>query len=282
MACGDVALKLSCMKAALVCICSLGLPLWAACAWSAQEIRIGAAHFPPYVVHPEQAVDKGLVAQLAEALNTLQDDYRFVLVPTSLPRRYQDFEQGRVDMALFENPDWGWQGIAHETVDMGLEDAEVFVACNLGQGQDFFNDVSDKRLALFSGYHYAFAGFDANPQYLLRRFSATLTYSHESNLMMVLRQRADVALVTRSYFHDFVARHPELGEQLLVSQRIDQRYHHYGLLRPGAPITATEFKALLERLRIDGQLAAIFSPYQVDVVPSPAQPTTAGAGAGPH
>ena len=264
-------MKFSCVKAALACVTSLGLSLWACVAWSAQEIRIGAAHFPPYVVHPEQNVDNGLLAQLAAALNGAQDDYHFVLIPTSLPRRYQDFEQGRVDMALFENPDWGWQGIAHEAVDLGLEDAEVFVTLKGDHEQDYFDDLNGKRLALFSGYHYAFAGFDANPQYLLRRFSATLTYSHDSNLMMVLRQRADIALVTRSYLHDFLARNPELAEKLLVSRRIDQHYHHYALVRPGAPINGHAFQALLQRLRADGQLSALFSPYEVAVLPSEEQ-----------
>lgn len=96
--------------------------------WAAQEIRVGAAHFPPYTVRPESGADTGLLPQLLEALNRLQSDYRFVLVPSSIPRRFRDFEQGRVDVVMFENPAWGWQGIAYSAVDMGLEDAEVFVA----------------------------------------------------------------------------------------------------------------------------------------------------------
>ncbi len=93
---------------------------------AAQLVRIGAAHFPPYTVRPEQGADTGLLPQLVEALNAAQSDYQFVLVPTSIPRRFRDFEQGRVDMAIFENPDWGWKDIPHTSVDMGLEDAEIF------------------------------------------------------------------------------------------------------------------------------------------------------------
>ena len=87
---------------------------------AAQLVRVGAAHFPPYTVRPEQGADTGLLPQLVEALNALQTDYQFVLVPTSIPRRFRDFQQGRVDMAIFENPKWGWQDIAHTDVDMGL------------------------------------------------------------------------------------------------------------------------------------------------------------------
>jgi ABC-type amino acid transport substrate-binding protein len=233
-------------------------------AGEALEVKIGAAHFPPYTVRPEQGADTGLLPQLAEALNRLQAQYRFVLVPTSIPRRFGDFQQGRTDLAIFENPQWGWQGIAHQAVDMGLEDAEVFVT-RAGRDQHYFDDLDGKRLALFNGYHYAFAGFNADPAFLKQRYRATLTYSHDSNLSMVERGRADIALVTRSYLSDFLRRNPASAPALLASQRVDQVYHHYALLRPGAPISAEAFAGLLRQLRENGQLLRIFQPYQITV-----------------
>ncbi len=237
---------------------------------AAQLVRIGAAHFPPYTVRPEQGADTGLLPQLVEALNASQTDYQFVLVPTSIPRRFRDFEQGRIDMAIFENPDWGWQKIPHTSVDMGLEDAEIFVAERKpGRGQDYFADLSGKRLAVFSGYHYAFAHFNPDPKYMAEHFNATLTYSHDSNLLMVVRGRADIALVTRSYLSDFMVRNADMAGEFLVSERIDQLYHHYALLRPKAPITREAFSALLTRLRDNGQMLKIFEPYRIDVMPTP-------------
>ncbi|MDD1014595.1 substrate-binding periplasmic protein [Pseudomonas rubra] len=237
-------------------------------AWAAAEIevKVGAAHFPPYTVRPEQGADTGLLPQLIEALNSTQQRYRFVLVPTSIPRRFGDFQQGRTDMAIFENPEWGWQQIPHQSVDMGLEDAEVFVTHRqAGRGQEYFTDLKGKRLALYSGYHYAFANFNPDPKYLADTYSATLTYSHDSNLLMVQRGRADIALVTRSYFSDFLARNPKSAEQLLASDRVDQVYHHYALLRPGAPIGGPEFSRLLQSLRNKGELLKIFQPYRITV-----------------
>jgi ABC-type amino acid transport substrate-binding protein len=235
---------------------------------AAQLVRVGAAHFPPYTVRPESGADTGLLPQLVEALNQLQTDYRFELVPTSIPRRFGDFKQGRVDMAIFENPDWGWKEIPHTTVDMGLEDAEIFVAQRKpDRQQSYFADLTGKRLALFSGYHYEFASFNAEPKYLAQNYNATLTYSHDSNLLMVLRGRADIALVTRSYLSDYLLRNKEVGEQLLVSQRIDQVYHHYALIRPQAPITGEAFGQLLQGLRNNGQMLKIFDPYKIALVP---------------
>ncbi|MHC8363135.1 substrate-binding periplasmic protein [Pseudomonas sp. LS2P72] len=241
---------------------------------AAQLVRVGAAHFPPYTVRPESGADTGLLPQLVESLNALQNDYQFVLVPTSIPRRFGDFKQGRVDMAIFENPDWGWKDIPHTTVDMGLEDAEIFVAQRQPDGQparqqNYFADLTGKRLALFSGYHYEFANFNADPKFLAQNYDATLTYSHDSNLLMVLRGRADVALVTRSYLSDYLLRNENVADQLLVSQRIDQVYHHYAILRPDAPITGGAFGKLLQGLRDNGQMLKIFDPYKIAVVPVP-------------
>jgi ABC-type amino acid transport substrate-binding protein len=239
---------------------------------AAQLVRIGAAHFPPYTVRPESGADTGLLPQLVEALNALQNDYQFVLVPTSIPRRFGDFKQGRIDMAIFENPAWGWKDIPHIDVDMGLEDAEIFVAQRQPEGravrqQDYFADLTGKRLALFSGYHYEFASFNAEPQYLAKNHNATLTYSHDSNLLMVLRGRADIALVTRSYLNDYFLRNLNVANELLVSDRIDQIYHHYAILRPAAPISGEAFGKLLQGLRDNGQMLKIFDPYKIAVVP---------------
>ncbi len=233
-----------------------------------QVVRIGAAHFPPYTIRPERGADTGLLPELVAALNGLQKEFEFVIVPTSIPRRFRDFEQGRIDMAIFENPDWDWQHIPHETVDMKLEDAEIFVA-RKGQGRDqgYFDQLQGKRLALFSGYHYAFAQFNADPKYLAENFNATLTYSHDSNLLMILRDRADVALVTRSYLSDYMARNPKEASQLMVSERVDQTYRHFALLRPQSPLSGAQFEAMLQSLRDNGQMLHIFQPFRIAVMP---------------
>lgn len=248
---------------------------------AAQQVKVAGVHFPPYVINPEKTPAEGLLPLLLDALNQAQDEFQFVLVPTSVPRRFQDFEKGRFDLAIFENPDWGWRAIPHAAVDMGLEDAEVFVAhAEAGRGEAFFNRLRGKRLALYNGYHYAFADFNAEPDFLQKAFNATLTYSHDSNLMMVLRNRTDIALVTRSYIGDFLDRHPQYAGQLLVSQRIDQLYRHHVLVRPGAPIKAEQVAALLDQLRSNGRLEEIFGRYQIAVRPRAGGSSAAAGAAG--
>ena len=246
---------------------------------ASQTVQVAGAHFPPYVVKPESAEASGLLLDMLAALNALQTDYRFVVRPTAIPRRFRDFQEGRIDLAVFENPDWGWQGIPGARIDMGLADAEIFIAkAQPGRSQHYFGKLAGKRLALYNGYHYGFAGFNPDPEFLQREFDAKLTYSHDSNLRMLLRERADIALVTRSYFNAYLERNPEQAGTFLASDRIDQSYHHYALLRPGAPISAEQFSALLERLRAGGQLQQIFGRYGVVVRPAAAGSSAATDG----
>ena len=231
---------------------------------AAQLIKVGAYHFPPYVSKPEAEQAQGLLPDLLSALNAEQGEYQFVLVPTSVTRRFRDLQSARYDLIMFESPSWGWQNTPHETFDLQVQDAEVYVAKAVaGRGQDYFAQFSGKRMALYSGYHYGFAQFNADPEYLTKQFNAVLTYSHDSNLLMVLRERADLTVVTRSYLHHYLLRYPEQRPQMLVSERVDQVYRHQALLRPHAPISAQALRSLLQRLREGGQLSALYRQYDL-------------------
>ncbi|WP_220803039.1 amino acid ABC transporter substrate-binding protein [Pseudomonas sp. NCCP-436] len=235
---------------------------------AAETVRVGAAHFPPYVIKSDLNQATGLLPQLLDALNDVQQDYYFTLLPTAIVRRFGDLQRGRIDMAIFENPAWGWQGIDASAVDMGLEDAELFVALDIsGRDQDYFEQLQEKRLALYRGYHYGFAGFRSDPDYLINTFNANLGHSHDSNLLMVLRGRADIALVTRSNLYDFIRRNRDKARQLLISNRVDQIYRHHAMLRNGAPISPEQLTVLFEQLRASGALTRIFSPYRIAVMP---------------
>lgn len=237
---------------------------------AAVDVRVGAYHFPPYVVKPEGDHVGGLLPELLQALNQLQSDYRFTLVATSTMRRYRDLQSGRFDLILFESPGWGWQGIAHTALDLHIEDAEVYVArLQPGRDQHYFDDLSGKRMALYSGYHYGFADFNSDKQVLTQQYNAVLTYSHDSNLIMLLRGRADVAVVTRSYLRAYQQRYPEQSSALLVSQRVDQVYQHQALLRPQSAISPQAFADLLKQLNRDRQLEQLLGRYHLREVSVP-------------
>ncbi|MBT6202185.1 MAG: hypothetical protein HOI34_00615 [Rhodospirillaceae bacterium] len=68
-----------------------------------QTVKIGAYYFPPYATNTVE----GMVADLVVAMNDVQDNYRFEIVPTSATDRYADLEAGEFDMLAFENIAWG-------------------------------------------------------------------------------------------------------------------------------------------------------------------------------
>lgn len=243
----------------------LSLMLSAVCvAQAAEEVRVGAYNFPPYVIKPESERPTGLLPELLQALNQLQSDYRFTLVATSTMRRYRDLPNGRFDLILFESPAWGWQDTAHVALDMHIEDAEVYVArLQPGRDERYFDELKGKRLALYSGYHYGFAGFNSDKQFLTDTFNAMLTYSHDSNLIMLLRGRADVAVVTRSYLRAYLQRYPEQSNALLVSQRVDQVYQHQALFRPESALQPQDLAELLKQLKRDKQLDKLLGRYHL-------------------
>lgn len=242
---------------------SLGLCLQPL-AMAAELVRVGAYHFPPYVSKPESTEPGGVLPELLAQLNAVQQDYRFTLVPTSVTRRYRDFTQARYDLILFESPEWGWQDIELDKLDLHVSDAEVYVArAEPGRGQDYFDSLKGKRMALYNGYHYGFAGFNADQDYLTRTFKAVLTYSHDSNLLMLLHGRVELSVVPRSYLRLYQQSQPEQSQQLLVSERADQVYHHQALLRRDGPLRLETLARLLEGLQSSGKLPALLARYHL-------------------
>lgn len=236
----------------------LAEPLWA----EPVSVRVGAYHFPPYMIRPESAHPDGLLFDLLTQLNAQQNQYHFEPVATSVQRRYQEFQQGRFDLAFFETPWWGWQGIDFEALPLGIEDDEVYVAkAEPGRDQSYFDRLAGKRLALFRGYRYGFAGFDADPERLIRQFNANLSYSHESNLLMVDKGRADVAVVTRSFLNLFLQKYPELKERFLVSQQADQVYRLNVFLRKQSLPGRDWLMQQLKQLRETGRLQPLLDKY---------------------
>jgi len=248
----------------LCCLLAQSLP-------AAQRVLVGATEYLPYVAMPAQGEPSGLLPELLDAMNAVQDDYRFEITLTSTGRRYRDFTGGRIDMMLFESRQWGWQDIPMQTLDLGIDDSEVFVArAAPGRDQGYFATLDDKRLGLHLGYHYAFADFESDSGRLHQRFDAIISRSHETNLEMLLRRRIDLTVIAKSYLRMYFDAHPGLRERLLVSTRVDQAFRPLALIRPEGPIDAARLSAILDILKRDGRYAALLARYHLDAVPGQA------------
>ena len=227
-------------------------------------VNVGAYNFPPFITQAESEQPTGLLIELLTLLNQEQTEFDFILVPTSVTRRYQDLGSGRFDLILFESADWGWQSTAHQSLDMAIEDSGVYVAkVQPGRDQHYFDTFTGKRMALSAGFHYQFAGFNADRDTLRQRYEAHFSYSQESNLLRVLYGRSDITVVSQSFLASFIAGHPASAEQFLVANEKEQTTRFEVLLRPGSPISVEQMSSLVSQLRDNGKLSALLQKYHL-------------------
>lgn len=223
---------------------------------AAEIVRVGGYDFPPFV-ETEAGSPKGLTVDLIATLNKRQSDYDFRFVPVSARRRYADLGAARFDVMFFESPEWEWAEKGHpvDFSNVFLRGGEVFIAAaRPGRSQDYFADLKDKRIVGILGYHYGFANFNADPEYLGRSFGMKLVNTHRSGIEMVLADRVELGVVTDSYLWSYLSRNPDAAGKLLVSDRYDQLYNHRILVRRNGPVSVAAVNRLLADMEKDGTL----------------------------
>lgn len=248
-----------------VCLIILGL-MAALPAWAGQTVKVGGYEFSPFVDMNAGGKPDGLALRLIEAMNAHQDRFTFQFVPTSPNRRYKDFEDRKFDVILFESPDWGWaeRKLPIQASRVFLDGGEIYITqAKPGRGQEFFADLTGKRMVGILGYHYGFAGFEADPTVLASRHSMTLVNNNAASIEMILKDRGDVAVVTDAYLKRWLHGRPEAKDKLLVSERFDQRYAHRALVRNGAAITISDMDRMLSAMDLDGTLTRLWREYGI-------------------
>jgi len=231
---------------------------------AAETIKVGGYVFPPFV---ERLADhySGLTLDLIEAMNDYQKTYRFTFVSTSAKRRYRDFDEGEYDMIFFESIAWGWgKKTAVHASKVFLKGGEVYITkASSDKSQGYFNDFKGKSIAGYLGYHYGFAGFNADERFLREKFNVELSSTHEGNILRVLRDRVDMAVVTKSYLDTYLKKHPEHKALLLISSRLDQTYKHTILLRKNKKPFMKEMNKLLTDMEKSGILDRLWEKYGI-------------------
>ena len=203
---------------------------------------------------------------LIDELNRYQNRFTFQFVLTSPNRRYKDFEDHKFDVIFFESPDWGWadKKLPVEATQVFLDGGEQYIAlAKPGRGRDYFSNLSDKRMVGIMGYHYGFAGFEADNAVMTGKFHTILVTDNAASIEMILKDRGDVAVVTDSFLKRYLKAHPGTAEKLLISLQFDQRYAHRALVRQGAAITVGDLNQLLTAMEKDGTLPRIWREYGV-------------------
>lgn len=228
-------------------------------------VSVGMYPFAPFVEPKGSEGEVGMTLDLVAALNKTQKKYYFdtVLVPPK--RRYQSFNDGHYDMIFYESKSWGWQDITVDTSKVYQTGGEVYIALKkLGRDQSYFNDFSDKRMIGILGFHYGFADFNADENFLIKEFNMLLTSNNDRNINLLLKERGDVAVITNAYLQRFLLEYPTVKSRLLISEKFDQKYNHTALIRPGISPSIDEINTMLSTLKQTGELDMLLTKYGLD------------------
>lgn len=140
-----------------------------------------------------------------------------------------------------------------------MKGGEKYVTANQdNRDQSFFDNLTSKTINAYIGYHYGFANFNADQNWLRQNFRIGLHSSHERILDLILKNKVDIGVITLSYLKKHFYANPQLRSKLLISDRFDQHYSLRALVRNGAPIKASQLEHLLDRLKQNKQLRGLF------------------------
>lgn len=232
-------------------------------AWAERtRINVGGYLFAPYVNVQDDGRYYGLTLDFITLLNQLQTEYEFQFVATSVEQRYRAFSLKRFDMMMFENPNWGWHGTAVQFSPLNVHDGERFITLRTSKKrQEYFDSLKDKRLILVKGYHYQFANWVSEPDYLTRNFNVQFVNSNRASIDSIIRSRGDIAPITWSYLQNYLLHHPDARKKLFISDKWDQEYQHGILLRDTAALPLTTLSGYIKQLEQSGKLKKLLNQY---------------------
>ena len=230
---------------------------------AAQEVRVGATEFPPYIMIERSGAVGGILVDTLHYLNSIQTKYKFVAISYSAMRRHNGFKNKVFDVSFFDNIEWGWDKSAVDVSDIFMRGKEIYIAlAKPGRGEEYFNDLRQRTMIGVLGYHYAFADFNSDPAYLRKNYKMQLTSSNEGSIAMVLDGRGDVAVVSDAFLNWYLLKNPT-SKKLLVSKKVDQHYLHTVIVRKNTSPSVTEINALLKQFRKSKVYEEILQKYGV-------------------
>ncbi len=228
-------------------------------------VSVGMYPFAPFVETKGSGGEVGMTLDLVTALNKAQNKYHFNTVTIPTKRRYQSFNDGHYDVIFYESKSWGWQDIKVDVSQVYQKGGESYVALKKpGRDQSYFEDFSGKRMIGILGFHYGFADFNADEEFLRNNFNMLITADNDKNMNLLLKERGDIAVFTKAYLQRFLLENPDNTPLLLISEKLDQEYKHTVLLRPGISPNIDEINTMLDQLKETGEMNKLLKKYGLE------------------
>ena len=226
------------------------------------QINVGAGTRPPFLL---EGNTKGVGPDIIHALNLIQEQFTFQLVPVPIKRRTQSLYEGWVDIIMWDNPNWGWEIESLQHSQPLIHAKDLFVArTDKFQSQEVFDNLTSHSLAMVHGYHYKFVNFETDSITLNQSFDITLVRTEEDSINILLSGRVDIAVASNAALAWHFKKYPQSKNKLLISEKYDTKYMRYFLVPASSPISAKELDELLILADHKGLLAPIYAKYGLD------------------
>ena len=227
-----------------------------------QVVKVGGYDFPPFVDRTPGGTN--LTLELIGAMNASQKKYIFEFVVTSSKRRFINFDEKKYDLIFFEALDWGWQGREIEASKVIMHGGAVYITrADKNKDQRYFDDLKGKTIWGILGYHYGFANFNADPEYLKKTFKTRMITSQDGLIEAAATGRAEVSVVVKEYLQVYLQKHPEVQKKILISKRFDAVNAYTILVRKGANPDVAELNKILSDMESAGVLQKLWGKYNL-------------------
>ncbi|MBE7637140.1 ABC transporter substrate-binding protein [Sneathiella sp. P13V-1] len=223
------------------------------------QVNVGLTSVqPPFVVDVE--AKKGVIFDLLKALNDTQETYEFLPLLYPARRMLSDYKTLNIHVVAFNNVNWGWVqrgGIPSINLTNGRD---LFVS--LAKSDPNKTDITD--IGAVRGFHYAFADYDADK--LARMQNVSLVESEADVLKLIKFNRVKKGVISEAFLGWVSISNPQLYKILKIDRANPDHTYHRQLIRlASSPISLEEIDLLLEKMKNNGALQAVYDKYGLNV-----------------
>lgn len=226
-------------------------------------VKVGAYEYG-VVYFYENGQPKGMVPHLISLLNDMQDEYVFELAETSSRRRYWAVMSGEVDLVLLESSNWDWHELNVRFSDTIVREQGVYLAlAGRDDAEMLFEDVIRYPILCVLGFHYGFADFNADPEYLRQNYDVLLRYNEKDVLAGLLSGEAPIGVVSAGFLATQVIENPDLRDAIVIADQPDATHDLVSVFSDSSSISPERLNQLIAKLRTTGELERMWQQHHL-------------------
>ncbi|WGL60781.1 hypothetical protein QEJ31_04105 [Pigmentibacter sp. JX0631] len=164
-----------------------------------------------------------------------------------------------------ESINWAWKDCIGKEILKIANYKEIYIAKNRKDiNQTYFDNLKNKILVIIRGFHYGFAQFNSDEEYLLKNFKIEFTLSYDAILKMLDLERGDIGVVPYTYITYYSKFMPTMQNNYFLSNITDSNDVLSIISKEKNKIKNQELIKLFDQLKAKGILKKIFQKYGIE------------------